>query len=396
VIKKIVILTVAIIVGFLFSEMCLRVYHRILPIRYISAYKLFTYNKVFGNWHKSNVKVVWRQENRATITTNSYGLIGKACKQEKPAGVFRIAVVGDSFTEAVQVSPEKNFCSQLEKVLNEQSSSGVKYEVLNFGVSGQGTGQEYLVLQHMAMAFQPDVVILAFFPQNDFRNNVEALQRDTARPYFIIDRQKQLSLDPVMQNAFEDFVNSRTTSLTYRLANALRDRSYIAIVGFEVLKYLKSKEKTPLFEQTSERVERIPIFGPPQTAPWFNAWDVTEALIQEMNHYCRTQGIPFVMVQVTSPEQINDQNYRNYMRNFPGDDVFYVDKRMSQFCASNNIYYVPLAKKFSELEVQDPLIYFHGFRGPRKPESGHWNEHGHYHCAKILAEFLCEQKIVNG
>ena len=45
--------------------------------------------------------------------------------REKPPGVFRIAVLGDSMTEARQVSIADTFCKQLEKRLSGGRNSGI-------------------------------------------------------------------------------------------------------------------------------------------------------------------------------------------------------------------------------------------------------------------------------
>ena len=54
------------------------------------------------------------------IKTNSLGFHSREYSLEKPEGVFRIAVIGDSFIEASQVPIEKTFAYLLEEKLNNQ------------------------------------------------------------------------------------------------------------------------------------------------------------------------------------------------------------------------------------------------------------------------------------
>jgi hypothetical protein len=79
-------------------------------------------------------------EGRALITTNSQGFRDREHSISKPAGVFRIAILGDSFAEAAQVDLEETFWAILEtKLVAENCFPEAIIEVLNFGVSGYGT-----------------------------------------------------------------------------------------------------------------------------------------------------------------------------------------------------------------------------------------------------------------
>ena len=56
-------------------------------------------------------------------------------------------------------------------------------EVINFGVSGFGTIQEWQMLEHYVGDYAPDLVLLAFLPGNDVRNNSRQLESDHRRPF---------------------------------------------------------------------------------------------------------------------------------------------------------------------------------------------------------------------
>src|SRR5919108_5792949 len=104
------------------------------------------------------------------VRMNSHGFRDKERTYEKKEGTFRILALGDSYTEGVQVSLEQTFPYILEERLNSEKS-GVRFEVLNLGVSGFGTAQEYLTLKHYGLEYKPDLVILNFFIGNDVRDN---------------------------------------------------------------------------------------------------------------------------------------------------------------------------------------------------------------------------------
>src|SRR5581483_12249267 len=98
------------------------------------------------------------------VVINSQGFRDREHALEKPAGTKRILVLGDSFTEALQVSFEETFHARLEAALLAQ---GAPVEVLTMGLPGVGTAQELLVYENVGWRFAPDVVLVAWFSGND-------------------------------------------------------------------------------------------------------------------------------------------------------------------------------------------------------------------------------------
>lgn len=81
--------------------------------------------------------------------------------------ILRIALIGDSFVADVDVADEDSWGFQVERLLKE---SGLRAEVLNFGVEAYGMDQAYLRWQHNARAYSPDIVIFGVQSENLFRN----------------------------------------------------------------------------------------------------------------------------------------------------------------------------------------------------------------------------------
>ncbi len=101
------------------------------------------------------------------FATNSAGFRDDEHPLEKPPGSVRIAVLGDSIAAGTN-NPRREdvFPERLEALLN-RSPDDVRYEVLNFGVGGYHTLQEAELLRVKGLAFDPDVVLVAFCI-NDF------------------------------------------------------------------------------------------------------------------------------------------------------------------------------------------------------------------------------------
>jgi lysophospholipase L1-like esterase len=92
---------------------------------------------------------------------NALGLRGPATTLEKAQGVRRIAVLGDSIAFGYWVAEQDAFPRQLEALLQGRAG-GARVEVLDFGVPGYNLDQEIEVLRTKALAFSPDLVVVAF------------------------------------------------------------------------------------------------------------------------------------------------------------------------------------------------------------------------------------------
>lgn len=82
---------------------------------------------------------------------------------EKPPGVFRILVVGDSFTQGAGVPFGDSYPKRLERALNFYGDPGkTLYQVLNAGVSQRSTPEEVRTVKRLAKRFDPDLIIVGY------------------------------------------------------------------------------------------------------------------------------------------------------------------------------------------------------------------------------------------
>jgi lysophospholipase L1-like esterase len=105
------------------------------------------------------------------VRTNSFGLRSPEVKLPKPAGTFRILLLGDSFTFGFQASEETVFGRLLEQRL--RRLPGLEsVEIVNAGVLSYCPLLEYLQYRHSLHVLQPDLVILNF-DMSDVQDHLE-------------------------------------------------------------------------------------------------------------------------------------------------------------------------------------------------------------------------------
>ena len=99
-------------------------------------------------------------KDKTPLRTNSLGLRGPEVAVPKPAGVYRVLVLGDESTLAPETPIEHTFCRHLQSLL--QSQTRRKIEVVNAGVPDSCPLLAYLLLKHALVGLQPDLIVLCF------------------------------------------------------------------------------------------------------------------------------------------------------------------------------------------------------------------------------------------
>lgn len=105
----------------------------------------------------------WKQRE---VQLNDLGFREKPVASSKPEGVYRIAILGDSFTFGDGIPVEHRYTNILQAQLNQ---SGGDFEVLNFGRPGASTREEIALLNEFIFPLSPDYILVQWLP-NDFED----------------------------------------------------------------------------------------------------------------------------------------------------------------------------------------------------------------------------------
>ena len=331
------------------------------------------------------------QEGHAFIRINSDGLRDREHTLDKPRDTIRIAVLGDSYAEARQVDREETFWSHLERDLAScDALAGRSVEVLNFGVSGYGTTQEYQMLQSKVWKYDPDIVLLAFTTGNDVRNNSLALEGNTQKPYHVY-RDGALILDlSFRERDFFRFQQSPFVKTAHVVINHSRvlqviNRAYSVWKGRNVLTARSVQQMRPLEQQMENAV-----YGEPETEEWREAWEITEDVLRLIASEARVRDAQFLLMTLSNPLQLfPEKSVREAVLRERGiPDFFYPERRLQRLAEGENFPILTLAPKLQRM-VDEEDIVLHGFDNTNFGK-GHWNEEGHRRAAELMVPFVCE------
>lgn len=330
----------------------------------------------------------WKGEGGSFVRVNSEGLRDREHSKAKPPNTLRVAVLGDSFTEAIHVPVGQTFWSKLERKLgNCAPVKGRKnVEVINFGVQGYGTAQQLIMLRKKVWDYNPDIVVLAFFIGNDIINNSPKLEYDLYRPFFRYDASGKLVPDMSFRKLAPIDRNQRAVSFIDRMPGWLVNNSRILQVAKKADLDMKKRQLSEDFTALS-----VKNLKPPEDAVWEDAWKVTEGLLVTMRNEVVQKNADFLLVTIGDPMQVerNAAMQENFTRTNNIQDLFYPDKRLEKLGEKAGFRVLNLAQQFQGY-THKYQVCAHGFDNSI-PCRGHWNEIGHRLASIKINQNLCQQ-----
>ena len=293
------------------------------------------------------------------VEANSQGFRDEEFEIEKPADVFRIAVFGDSYTEARHVLLKNSFHGILENKLKELASNK-KIEIYSFGIGGSGTFRNFLYLNQYGLKYKPDLVILAFLPMNDFRDDYAMLSE-------IFDQDGKIKTELTQKEKLSK-KSILLTWLRYKWqvfkTHGLASRLGEAQVPFDFQVFLKEYPES-----------------------WQKIWDLEKTLIGRMNRTSRESGAKFMILTLADVWRIHPELMANegFDRRFLDKFEFDFDKPekiLNDWARDQDIAFLNLTPIFRERVVQEKkmtVLY---------PCDAHWSETGHLWAGEALFQFL--------
>jgi hypothetical protein len=344
-----------------------------------------------GARHRPEAEGWDRREGEIYVRISRQGLRDVDHEETKPRDTFRIAILGDSYAEGLAVELEETFWRVAARRLAScPALEGKKIEPINFGVSGYGTAQELLALRHRAFAFDPDVVVLQLFSENDVRDNSRALSGEPLRPYFTLEGGALVLDDAFLSTPEYRAKRSLPSEVLYALIDHLRTLQ-LANLAKNNLRRRRLAEREGGGLEPPEKMMEHPIYSEPKHDPWREAWRVTDALIVEIAREVSARKRRFVLMSVSNPIQVHpDRSLRaRFEEAYGAPDLFHPERHLDALALRGGFPYLETARAM-QAEADRSGVHFHGFERIGTLGEGHWNAEGHRFAGLRLASFLCD------
>lgn len=337
----------------------------------------FVPNRTFQNFKENDHPVSW--------TTNRYGWIDKDWAPAKLPGTHRIAVLGDSFVEGMQVEKESHFLTLVEKELNQKNPR--KYEFMNFGRSGFTQTEELLVLKKDILPFSPDALVLFFFPPNDIADVSIKTSPDIIRPFYEVSESNELSLNT-------DFKDSKSFKLKSLIAPLKHHSVFISFLTERLTLYTNLKRGKEIKTSGSSADSGFPAYltlaGKNPDPVFLENYAFNKRLIAEIAEVCKANKIRFILVNIATAAYLPEieARYKALDANFNAE---FFDRDLEEFAVSIGAEFIGLQSIFRGIySIEKRDLNWRLAGNPEDKDNpmeiGHWNYDGHKAVAAILAE----------
>jgi hypothetical protein len=336
------------------------------------------------SWREPDPLLGWRSTPNSTywyVKENDHPVSGKVNgfgwrdierSQAKPDGTYRIAMLGDSFVEGLEVEFDSTFLAIAEKRLNAKSNRTV--ELMNFGRIGMTQSEELILLREEVVRFSPDMVAVLFWPENDIRD----INRNTAinqlRPFFTISQKGELILDT-------SFTQNRQYKLK-TIFSPFKKRSVLISFLLERYGYLRwrmrESQLTPATDTQTKLTGSLSLHTANPDPLYVENYRLNKVLIKEMAEYCANSGIRFMLVCASAVYKPEDEARRREID--PTFSAKFFDEDLRAHTDTLNMEYLGLHESFVS----------HYQRTGRSLTWSHWNYEGH----RVVADELSD-KIEN-
>lgn len=292
------------------------------------------------------------------VTTNSHGYRDDEIPLKKPAGTYRILVLGDSVSFGHGVDGNETYAEQLEDLLTTHEHP---VDVINTGVPGNSPFQEFVDLDR-GLAFEPDAVVYQF------------TLNDIVEPYWILKR---------LGGAGIDYHGVREVSYIDRLLT-LHSRAY----GFLKEMFIRLRFGDPTGENIADIAKQRELFSiaslsaDPDAPRFQSAWDEAFHWIGKMASACRSRGIPFLIVAVPMDFQLAQRP----------DEV--VQRRLESFASQHGIPYIDFLRVLQEKLLSFPSGSAKKFWNLYFVDGAHPSMKGHHFIAETLLGQI--EKLMRG
>jgi len=321
---------------------------------------------------------------RVDVSINELGLRNRPLSRESEPGVERIMLLGDSFVFGAPLDEDHTISARL------QARAGESFEIVNVGVPGYGTGQEYRLVEELqARGYRLGrKLVLAFFT-NDIQDNLgldySTMGRNHVQPAFDVDAAGNLQ---------------QTLSEPPRAPTGQGAGEWLGtLLFFQFLRYQLEVVLVshPSMLRTVEAVGMAPALPrtPGIVAGWYGAqweahWAVTAAVLEYLVKALRAmpEAPELYIAFVPSPFQVHE-SFKLTVVAGASSDARYASflsdpdrpQRVLQLLARRlDVHFIDLTPALRQAAAHS-VVYF--------PREGHFNELG----CDIAAQVIFEQAI---
>jgi len=335
----------------------------LLPQNVDSKMNIFASDPSIGIIYKPNASTYEKgREYNALYRINGLGLRDREYGPKRKS-IFRVLLLGDSFSVSHGMPIEDSLSRQMEQALQKianNDSMGIKFEVVNGAVGGHSPYNYWKAYLRWAPILEPDAVIVGLSP-DDYDSSNAGLN-------YLIE-------DGFVVTTYRDGETPQKRGVSYvsKLRKWLSWNSefYILLRNFFYYNEIVGRVSMRFSGKKEARIDLLKQFMVPQPVSITQSWNASFSYLDKLHEATKTHNVPLLMISIPFKDEIDDTQFQHTLAasglNRSQTDLNQPLKEISRYCNSRSI---PLfdprpAIKARHLEVPCYFVY-----------DGHWVAEG--------------------
>lgn len=305
----------------------------LLPQNVDSMMNIFEADAVIGFTYKPGAKAFEKgREYNALYQINSLGLRDREYGP-KEEGVFRVLLVGDSFSASHGLPIEDSLSRQLERALQaavDSEALPLKIEVINTAGGGYSPYNYWKAYRRWASVFKPDAVVVGLSP-DDYDSINAGLN-------YLIE-------DGATLATYRDGETPQKGggSLVRQLRKWLSWNSefYILLRNFLYYNELVGRISMWITAKDEARINQLQQFIVPQPKSMTDDWAKSFSYLEKVHEETSADDVTLIVIPIPSKEEIDPTEFQRTLAasglNQQQTDINQPLNQISTFCKSRNI-----------------------------------------------------------
>lgn len=295
-----------------------------------------------------------------------------------------VLFLGDSFTDRKQWPVEAQ---------RQLAADGIRIDGHNLGVTGYGTGQEFLKLRQHIGRFSPRAVVVLFFAWNDLRDNYAYPElfygpQRASRPYVTV-LDGNTSVSPVRWRSAlgASFLSSELYSRVFNRARLRFDKEIVrrwpdlpSRIGWRATLYYEDPVSWHPFYLAS-RAESAYVAG---------AYEATIGAFKAIRDLAAKNGASLLVIGIDNAFTVDRMVADVFIKPFPDLDPGLPLARMARRLSQENIPFIDAQPALQALGEQTGHVVYNGPAGGLGI-AGHLESDADLLIGRIAARWLAEQ-----
>ena len=353
-------------------------------------------------------RVYWTREGFCNSVMNRYGWHYPPFDLKTESK--RVVLIGDSFLQAVQVSPHRNVGVLLQERLRAKGGTGHDTEVISTGLSGIGPAQYLELLKYASEYLGADEVVIFITVGNDFISSPYKIKEAVPDEriyyqvddyiYYQVDAGGDLTLRPGGAAARDQFVRrleANHLSLAYTFGRTAFSHSMILQVVKSMAlnfrtRYLEGEEMPGQHTESGIRDELLNlgladfIFRKNPSPEATEAFTRVTSILEKSRQYADSKGIQMRLITIPLFPKVFYSKYESsdWSLDIGDYDFLLPEKVLIDFAEAHDIPILPMGKYMHEDKLTpDQIKELYLFEG-----RGHFSLKGHeYFTGPIFSRF---------